>query len=1307
MGKKLKDYALAIAALMCSSSVHSDVIINEIMPCNITTYINEEKDFTGWVELYNNGTSDVDIKGWTFTNYNKKSKKGETTETIKWSWVVSSEMKIAKGQYLVISFDSFQPEEGLAVKGKHVPFKVDPDGGSLALSNSKGYEDRLKYPQMRPHISYGIGKEANGYMVPTPGSANGTSYASIASNQCEKPAFGTTQPGVYPKSVKEEGKKIKLSCATTGATIRYTLDGSEPTEKSLKFIPDSSYVKLDSTRVIRARAFKSGKLPSDILSGSFLIYSGNRSECDGDDPAVVSIITNKDYFYDSKIGMCVGPDKSESGVAGAKNCVASAANYNRDWQRGVNFEYFEEGKQAICQEALVGIMGGCSRKHAVKSLKVSTNKRTGNETFNYKIYKNEATKKENIYSSFQLRNGGNGYDELVCRDGFIQNIAKGISNLDYQAYIPVSYYINGKYQGMMGLRERTNESYIKANYGLDEDKIDIVEFSEKKIEAACGDLNAYNEMYAFVTDSVNYKKENFVALLDNYMDVEEYVNYMIFEQFIVNTDWPGNNQKAWRKHVGGKFRWILYDTDFGLGRFGYDGENFTYKELNTVKWCTGEGEHNWANDMEHEWKTKFFKCLMKNQGFRDMFLTKALVLLAGPLSGKTIENVKDEFLPTVVKEHCVSNKVEGRDTYTDAKDKLNSLVKFAKERNSIYKKDLASYCKLDTAKKTVLTITAKGDYKSNVEGYYVNNIMSKGNSFKLKGISGMNVSIRPILPDGYIIKKWNVKSDTTLTYTKQNIGFSLKGDTIAVELTIAQDTYDKPTIVINEICPLASAIINPDTKESADWLELYNTGNEYVNVAGYYLSDSDTTIKIESGYEMTNIPPKGHLLLWADDRGKSGAQHLPFKLSSNGETITLTKRVRDSVILVDQVKYGTMDKADYSYGREKDGATKFTTFAACANSDFSEATPGESNGKYNCETIIDELTYSVSLACQFEGAKYNVNDKVVGPNKTTTYILKGKSLTVSPVLPVKAEFVKWVLSEPIESYDSIISRSSSWKYHYADSQPKGNWTALKYTDSNWKTGNGYMGFDESNKNRGFSYNTPIAYNKKGGELGDSAKYITAYFRNTFNIEDTSIIKSLTANIVYDDGAAVYLNGKEIGRYNLPEDSVLTYNTTTITYNDDQKAEIKIDPKKLIVGNNVIAVEVHQIDRASSDLTFALNLKAKCLSKTSKERSFSLTPKGKFSATLYVNDYTDVDEEINAPMESALSFYPNPTSSMIYVQNADKGSVITISDLTGRLLIMQLVEEDVETIDLSKLMVGSYIVNATLNGQRNAAKIIKR
>ncbi|MBO7606606.1 MAG: CotH kinase family protein [Paludibacteraceae bacterium] len=1289
----------------------ADVIISEIMPGNISTYMNKESEFTGWVEFYNDGEEDVNIKGWTIINKVKNSKKNAGDEKEKWSWTIDFDVIVPAGKYKVVSFDDYQPLPHTSAKEKHAPYKVDPDGGSLCLKPAKNAQQKAEidvaYKKSIPHLSFGaFGENYNnyGYMVPSAQKKNNEGYETLT--QCAKPEFTGLQPQMFVEGSRPN-KLITLSCKTSNAKIRYTLNGSIPTDDSPRYKPDTTQLSIDTIKIFRARAFKEGYLPSDILTGSFITYDKDRDNCEGENPPVVSIVTDKSYLSDSKIGIhCVG----EEGIAGTKGCIGERANYNQAWKRAVNFEYFVNGEQKLSQEAMIGIIGGCSRKYDVKSLKISTSKRMGAEVFDYAFF-NDSDKKGQKYSSLQLRNGGNGYESLRFRDGFIQSLAKSMGNIDYQAYQPVSYYLNGKYKGLMGLRERTNGSYIEANYGIEEDKIDLIEMTENKIEASLGDLNAYNEMIAFATDSNNYKKPTYVAELSNYMDVDEYINYMIFEQFIVNTDWPGNNQKCWRKHIGGKFRWILYDTDFGFGLYGWNDNNYCDASLNTIKWCTGEGEHNWANASstgsgyelteESKWKTILFKSLMKNKGFRNMFATKALQHLSTTFDKEVIKNKADSFKQLVRREHCAT-KQAGMPGWDSTTDGINGMCDFAYSRRTKYKEDLASYCKFNKDEMSTLKISCEGDFSQKVKGYYVNDVAMNGKSVKIKLFKGMDVNIKPILPNGYIVKEWKVD---TIKYTTYNCGVTLKKDTVKVVLNIQEESYDKPAIVINEVCSKSTIFIDPESNAGEDWIELYNAGKTAVDVAGFYLKDKDTTVMIARGYEMTNIPPKGHLLLWADGRGKSGAQHLGFKLSTSGEKLTLFKDVRDSIILVDEIEFGTIGQ-DCSYGRVTDGAAKFKVFPACEEYEtfqFSEASPGEANGMYNCENVIDMRTYPVKIDCDIANMRYKYNGSTKN-NPVEERVLKGQSVTISPVLPKWFGFIAWELSTLVESTEEILNNQSNWKYYYKGSAPSGDWKGMEYDyTEDWEDGHGYMGYDEAGKERKFKQ-----YDKKIDFVtGDSAKYITGYFRHEFDIDDTTGIKSFTADVTYDDGVAIYLNGKELGRYNLPNDSVLSYSDTTLNYYDDQIAQIEINPSKLRIGKNVIAAEVHQINSATSDMTFAMNAKAKYISHICKEETFTVTPKGEFTARLIVSGHTDTEETKGDDSTPEITLYPNPTENLVYLHGCKGKAFVTVSNQLGGMVIMQYVSGDDDPIDLQNMADGTYIFNITTSTQHSVGKIIKK
>ncbi|OGU59661.1 MAG: hypothetical protein A2X64_04445 [Ignavibacteria bacterium GWF2_33_9] len=166
----------------------------------------------------------------------------------------------------------------------------------------------------------------------------------------------------------------------------------------------------------------------------------------------------------------------------------------------------------------------------------------------------------------------------------------------------------------------------------------------------------------------------------------------------------------------------------------------------------------------------------------------------------------------------------------------------------------------------------------------------------------------------------------------------------------------------------------------------------------------------------------------------------------------------------------------------------------------------------------------------------------------------------------------------------IIPKGSIWKYWDNGDGINANWINPDFIDIVWKEGEAQLGYGEGDENTIVSYG-PEKY----------SKYITTYFRNTFNLTKEQFDKNAYAiNLLCDDGAVVYVNGKEAVSYNM-------YNGD-VTYQSNARKEITgedenvyfnfiINPDLLKLGENVISVEVHQKGSASDDLSFDLELVA--------------------------------------------------------------------------------------------------------------------
>ncbi len=169
--------------------------------------------------------------------------------------------------------------------------------------------------------------------------------------------------------------------------------------------------------------------------------------------------------------------------------------------------------------------------------------------------------------------------------------------------------------------------------------------------------------------------------------------------------------------------------------------------------------------------------------------------------------------------------------------------------------------------------------------------------------------------------------------------------------------------------------------------------------------------------------------------------------------------------------------------------------------------------------------------------------------------------------------------------DTIFSAANSveWKYLDNGSDQGTAWTNIDFDDITWKTGTAPLGYGRDNND----LNTVISYGSDSGN-----KHVTTYYRKTFQLNDAGAIKQLEASLVRDDGAVVYLNGQEVYRSNMPDGS-LAFDTLAVNaVNNERDAyEFDIDPTLLRDGKNVIAVEVHQINRTSSDKFFSLELES--------------------------------------------------------------------------------------------------------------------
>jgi hypothetical protein len=167
---------------------------------------------------------------------------------------------------------------------------------------------------------------------------------------------------------------------------------------------------------------------------------------------------------------------------------------------------------------------------------------------------------------------------------------------------------------------------------------------------------------------------------------------------------------------------------------------------------------------------------------------------------------------------------------------------------------------------------------------------------------------------------------------------------------------------------------------------------------------------------------------------------------------------------------------------------------------------------------------------------------------------------------------------PSADAGTIIAKGASWRFLDNGSDQGTAWRGSSFDDSAWKTGAAELGYGDGDEATVISYGP-----------SSSSKYTTSYFRREFSLTMPSQYTSLRVALRRDDGAVVYLNGAEVFRSNMPSGTV-TAATFAFGAQDENADDVgSVSASLLKAGVNVIAVEVHQSDGSSSDLSFDLEL----------------------------------------------------------------------------------------------------------------------
>lgn len=733
----------------------------------------------------------------------------------------------------------------------HAPFKLSRTGETIILSNASGtIIDQKNYGVLESDNSLGRNPDGSStwclFASPTPDATNNS--GTCATGYASSPVFSLSG-GFYGTP-----QLLTLTSSFPGAQIRYTIDGSDVKSTSALY---STAIRLDTSVTVRAAVFAANNLASPMVTNTYFINVITRLP-------VFSLTTDPSNLWDYNTGVFVlGPN------AGSSNPYWGA-NFWQDWEKPITLEYYDRSKnRAFKFNSGMKITGGWSRSAPQKSLEIMLGDRYGQSKINYAL---EESVKPWIdkWDDFILHTTGNDRNLCKMRDPLMNRLLKGTHN-DYLAYEPCMLFINGQNWGVYYIRENDDHHWIEGNYGYKKDEVDLLKESYfyPGIEVKKGSDSAFFAMYAY---AMNTSPSNpaFYNTMSTFMDLENMVDYFIAETYYPNDDWMGgsnNNLKLWRPRIeGGKFRYLIYDLDFGFGYSGTVSNNMLATALNA-------SPHNYNSDL--------FKVLTNNSTYKRYFINRYADLINTTFQPSNVEAMINLFRDSIKHDMHFQWEAWGGDS-ANWVSKINSMLTFTSQRPAYARNFVQSSFGLSS--QVTLTIQAQPAEAGRIQ---ISTITPGTLPWTGVYFNGNPVTITAIPNPGYSFDHWksnvvinqnNYNQSTTINFTANDvITCYFSGSAAALDIAITEINYNSKS-----------------DSDAGDWIELKNSAAYTLNLSGWKFKDEDDRHIFE--FPTGTVLAPGAYIVLASDLVKFGQKfpavqnvvgNFGFDFSNGGEDLRL------------------------------------------------------------------------------------------------------------------------------------------------------------------------------------------------------------------------------------------------------------------------------------------------------------------------------------------------------------------------------------------------------------------------------------
>ena len=452
-----------------------------------------------------------------------------------------------------------------------------------------------------------------------------------------------------PHGVYKSPFMLRISSNESGAVIRYTLDGSEPTATSLQF---SGNIYVGTTLIVRAAEFKNGQRISDIVTSSYIFPSsvleqpdvpdgypttwGKYSTISGTAPAdygmdpeltadrtyatniteafysipTLSIVTDKENLFNKTY------DEQTGGIY---IYTGTSDSDGRGWERAASVELMGGGHDltTACGLKIHGGQGRVPEKNPKHSFRLTFKDEYGKKTLKYSVFGEENVARFNslivrtfynyswIHSDATQRSRAQYARDLWSRR-MQKRMGYAVSDGLY-----VNVFLNGLYWGLYNLSERIDDDYCKYHFGGLKSDYDVVK-REDYLEASEGTLDKWNQLMRLSEKASSQQTYEVIlgqqpitpdTLPEVFLDVDNFMDYMLINQYGGNADWDHHNWIAVCNHK---------DCTQGFRFICWDSEQTLFSASKNV-----------LDVNNRDCPTFLFQNLMKNRTFRHRFMDRA------------------------------------------------------------------------------------------------------------------------------------------------------------------------------------------------------------------------------------------------------------------------------------------------------------------------------------------------------------------------------------------------------------------------------------------------------------------------------------------------------------------------------------------------------------------------------------------------------------------------------------------------------------------------------------------------------------